>query len=290
MYVMGISARKMEEVAGVPPSALRRREVRPPVARRHLRQVPGRRPLGLPSRRDRHRARRHGPQALPGRGLRRHRVPRRLEGVPVRPARPRRGRRRGRGAARGVGRPRRARVGDSRDVPMGGLAALRHAPDAQRRRPRPQEGGPEDRARGDEGRLRPEEPARGAGALPEGGRGGREAVAVGGRGPAGGGGGSRLPGLPRVAQDQDPHRQRAGAGRPRDQAAHQRRAGLPFARVPHPLGGRGAHRGRRGAVGELRHLEAVACPRMEKSRGIDAERGVHARCKAGRRRDNLGGD
>lgn len=111
----------------VPPAALRRRAVRVPVARRHLRQVPGRRALGLPGRRDRHRARRHGAQALPRRGLRRHRVLRRLEGVPLRPALPRRRRRRGRGAARRVGRPRGAAPGHRGVVPGGppGSAASR---------------------------------------------------------------------------------------------------------------------------------------------------------------------
>lgn len=175
-------------------------------------------------------------------------------------------------------------------VPGGRLAALHHAPDAQRRRAHPREGRPEGRARGDEGGVRPEEPARGAGVLPEGRRGGREAVAGGGQGHDGGrGGGPRLPGLPRVAPLQDPHEQRPGAGQPRDQAADQRRAGIPLARVPHPPGGRGAHRGRRGVVRALRHLQALARPRVEEARGAGAERGVRARGEAGRRQDNLGG-
>ena len=83
--------------------------------------------------------------------------------------------------------------------------------------------------------------------------------------------GPRLPGLPRVAPLQDPHEQRPGAGQPRDQAADQRRAGVPLARVPHPPGGRGAHRGRRGVVRALRHLQALARPRVEEARGAGAE-------------------
>ena len=95
----------------VPPPALRRRALRVPLARRNLREVPRGGPLGVPGGRDRHRARRHGPQALPGRGLRRHGEPRGLEGVPVRPARTRR---RGREARR-LGRARGAQGGGGRD-------------------------------------------------------------------------------------------------------------------------------------------------------------------------------
>ena len=129
------------EVAGVAPvrvpgrrggrvqeAALRRGALRLPVARRHLREVPRGGALGVPGRRDRDRARRHGPQALRRRGLRGHGEPRRVEGVPLRPE----GARRRRRAPRRLGRPRRAREGDSRDVPRSGLAALRHAPHAQR--------------------------------------------------------------------------------------------------------------------------------------------------------------
>ena len=80
------------EVAGVAPvrvpgrrggrvqeAALRRGALRLPVARRHLREVPRGGALGVPGRRDRDRARRHGPQALRRRGLRGHGEPRRVE-------------------------------------------------------------------------------------------------------------------------------------------------------------------------------------------------------------------
>ena len=46
-------------------------------------------------------------------------------------------------------------------------------------------------------------------------------------------------------------------GQPRDQAQDARRAGVPLARVAHPPGGSGAHRGRRGVVGALRHLQGL---------------------------------
>ena len=164
----------------VPPPALRRRALRVPLARRNLREVPRGGPLGVPGGRDRHRARRHGPQALPGRGLRRHGEPRGLEGVPVRPARTRR---RGREARR-LGRARGAQGGGGRDLPGRRLAALRDAPHAQRGGAHLQEGGPAPRPRGHEGRLRPEEPDPGEGVLPAGDRGDPEALQGRRRGPA----------------------------------------------------------------------------------------------------------
>lgn len=136
-----------------------------------------------------------GPQALRRRGLRGHGEPRRVEGVPLRPE----GARRRRRAPRRLGRPRRAREGDSRDVPRSGLAALRHAPHAQRGGPHPQEGRPEKGARGHEGRLRAEEPRPRAGVLPRGDRGGAEDLEGGRKRALGGRGGGPLasPGVPR---------------------------------------------------------------------------------------------
>ena len=267
----------------VPPPALRRRALRVPLARRNLREVPRGGPLGVPGGRDRHRARRHGPQALPGRGLRRHGEPRGLEGVPVRPARTRR---RGREARR-LGRARGAQGGGGRDLPGRRLAALRDAPHAQRGGAHLQEGGPAPRPRGHEGRLRPEEPDPGEGVLPAGDRGDPEALQGRRRGPAGGRGvGAGLPGVPGVAQDQDPHQQRPGEGQPRDQAPRQRRAGVPLARVADTPGGRGADRGRRGVVGALRHLQALARPRLEGARAPRPDGGGGARRPGGGPQDH----
>ena len=154
MYVMGISTRKVEAVAG---RARRRGRCRSRRAsrlcerldaevdafrrqrfdgvrfaylslERRLREVPRGGALGVPGRRDRDRARRHGPQALRRRGLRGREshagwkaflsgLERGVDGVRL-----------------VLSTPRRAREGDG-DVPRSGLAALRHAPHAHRSGP-----------------------------------------------------------------------------------------------------------------------------------------------------------
>ena len=108
MYVMGISTRKVEAVAGeLGVRSMSKSQVSrlcecldarwtrsggsastgcasPTCGSTHLREVPRGGALGVPGRRDRDRARRHGPQALRRRGLRGHGEPRRVEGVPLR--------------------------------------------------------------------------------------------------------------------------------------------------------------------------------------------------------------
>ena len=79
---------------------------------------------------------------------------------------------------------------------------------------------------------------------------------------------------------------RPGEGQPRDQAPRQRRAGVPLARVADTPGGRGADRGRRGVVGALRHLQALARPRLEGARAPRPDGGGGARRPGGGPQDH----
>lgn len=122
---------------------------------------------------------------------------------------------------------------------------------------------------------------------PRGDRGGAEDLEGGRKRALGGrGGGARLPGVPGHAPHQDPHQQRPGEGQPRDQAQDARRAGVPLARVAHPPGGSGAHRGRRGVVGALRHLQALARARLEGPGARGPRRGRGARRPRGGAQDH----
>lgn len=98
-----------------------------PVARRHLHQVPPRRPRGLHRRGHRNRLRRGRVAARAGPGRSGHRVLRLVGGVPARHQGPRRPRR----PARDLRRPQGPGQGNGRGVPGRVVAALRRAPDAR---------------------------------------------------------------------------------------------------------------------------------------------------------------
>ena len=195
-----------------------------PVARRHLRQMPPRRPRGLHRRGHRDRLRRGRVAAGAGPGRRGHGVLRFVGGVPARHQGPRRPWR----PARDLGRPQGPDQGHRRGVPGRVVAALRRAPDArlharggialaQEARGAhnvarlPREG------RGDRPRHVPRRLRHAARLLPQGrrrGRGGRARRAC-------------VPGVPAFPLEAAANEQPAGAGQPRDKAPQPRGAGVP---------------------------------------------------------------
>ena len=88
--------------------------------------------------------------------------------------------------------------------------------------------------------------------------------------------------VPEVALAQDQDQQRAGARQPRDQAAHARRAVVPFPRLARPLGHGRAHRSGRGVVGPLHDSRSLALARME-ARGARGPDGGGGPRRQGRR-------
>ena len=220
------------------------------------------------------------PQALRRRGLRGHESHAGCGRRSLRPG----GRAASTACARRLGRPRRAREGDSRDVPRSGLAALRHAPHAQRGAASTGRTTRERGARGHEGRLRAEEPRPRARACYQ--EATEEVLKISRAA------GKRALWRPRRrrsptwrsghAPHQDPHQQRPGEAN-REIKADARRAGGSPARVAHPPGGSGAHRGRRGVVGALRHLHTSLAHAWKPRSARRPRRGRKAACEAARK-------